>query len=157
MYFQIVLADHNDHLAVSKILLNAQTSKMGLGITVSQSVVTICNFTEPNPELESYLYTSNAPTALQQSSAGTPSSSATTVLPGNSSNAPGSVTAMTTPSASETSDATVKPINDETTTTNGQTIQATQVIKSLIYFLSQESSQPMWNYEDITAKGSSIR
>lgn len=28
-----------------------------------------------------------------------------------------------------------------------------QVIKGLISFLSQESTQPLWNYEDITAKG----
>lgn len=134
---------------------------MGLGITLPQSSVTICNFTEPNVEFENYLYNSNSPSAQQQSSAGSPSSSATTVLPGNVSSAPGSVTTTTTTSsAAETPDTTIKlTVNDESTTTakaNAQTIQTTQVIKSLIYFLSLESSQPMWNYEDITAKGNFI-
>lgn len=34
----------------------------------------------------------------------------------------------------------------------GTTMQTPQVIKDLITFMSQESSQPLWNYEDITAK-----
>lgn len=37
------------------------------------------------------------------------------------------------------------------------TMQTTQVIKDLIGFLSQESSQPLWNYEDITAKVWSVK
>lgn len=41
----VVLAEHNDHLTVSKILLNAQTSKMALGIAVSQLSVHTHNFT----------------------------------------------------------------------------------------------------------------
>lgn len=37
------------------------------------------------------------------------------------------------------------------------TMQTTQVIKDLISFLSQDSSQPLWNYEDITAKVWSVK
>lgn len=42
-------------------------------------------------------------------------------------------------------------------TTNNTTIQTTQVMKDLIAFMSQESSQPLWNYEDITAKVWSVK
>ena len=34
----------------------------------------------------------------------------------------------------------------------GPTMPISHVIKSLIKFLTQENSQPLWNYEDITAK-----
>lgn len=37
------------------------------------------------------------------------------------------------------------------------TVHTTQVMKDLINFLSQETSQPLWNYEDITAKVWSIK
>lgn len=36
-------------------------------------------------------------------------------------------------------------------------MQTSQVIKDLIHFLSQESTQPLWNYEDITAKVWSVK
>lgn len=35
----------------------------------------------------------------------------------------------------------------------GPTMPIAHVIKSLLKFLAQESYQPLWNYEDITAKG----
>lgn len=38
----------------------------------------------------------------------------------------------------------------------GQAMLTPQVIKGLISFLSHESTQPLWNYEDITAKGEYI-
>lgn len=40
---------------------------------------------------------------------------------------------------------------------NANTIVTSYIIKGLISFLSQESSQPLWNYEDITAKGTFIQ
>jgi hypothetical protein len=39
----------------------------------------------------------------------------------------------------------------------GQTMEISHVIKSLIQFLTQESTQPLWNYEDITAKVWSVK
>uniref|UniRef100_T1PLY0 Cell morphogenesis protein n=1 Tax=Musca domestica TaxID=7370 RepID=T1PLY0_MUSDO len=39
----------------------------------------------------------------------------------------------------------------------GPTMPIMHVIKSLLKFLAQESSQPLWNYEDITAKVWSIK
>lgn len=41
----VVLSEHNDHLTVAKILLNAQTSKMGLGLPIPTLPVSIHNFT----------------------------------------------------------------------------------------------------------------
>lgn len=41
----VVLSEHNDHLTVAKILLNAQTSKMGLGLPIPTLPVSSHNFT----------------------------------------------------------------------------------------------------------------
>lgn len=122
-----------------------------------------CRFiAEPNPEFDHYLY-SPATTTIPHAStgtSGTPTSSATTILPVvNSAHAAlttnsNNTTASATPNASEISNDTITAIaTNEDTTMTGQMIHTSQVIKGLIYFLSQESSQPMWNYEDITAKG----
>ena len=41
----VVLSEHNDHLTVARILLNSQTSKLGLGLTIPQLAVFTQNFT----------------------------------------------------------------------------------------------------------------
>lgn len=41
----VVLSEHNDHLTVAKILLNAQTSTMGLGLPIPTLPVSTHNFT----------------------------------------------------------------------------------------------------------------
>lgn len=42
---QMVLADHNDHLTVARILLNSDTTKLQLGLTISSLPVVNHNFT----------------------------------------------------------------------------------------------------------------
>lgn len=84
--------------------------------------------------------------ALASSTAGTPTSVTTTIL---QTNAETNIPAVTQ-SIGETIVADLTP-NDEPIT--GQAMLTPQVIKGLISFLSQESAQPLWNYEDITAKG----
>lgn len=42
---QIVLAEHNDHLMVARILLNSDTTKLALGLTIPQLAVITHNFT----------------------------------------------------------------------------------------------------------------
>lgn len=42
---QIVLAEHNDHLTVARVLLNSETSKLALGLTIPQLTVLTHNFT----------------------------------------------------------------------------------------------------------------
>lgn len=41
----MVLAEHNDHLTVARILLNSQTTKLDLGLTVPSLPVVNNNFT----------------------------------------------------------------------------------------------------------------
>lgn len=89
----------------------------------------------------------------------TPASSTTTILqagntaPNNATTTTIAITTTTATTHSQSNDSqTETPINVNDTTTL-QTMQTTNVIKGLIYFLSQESTQPLWNYEDITAKG----
>lgn len=120
----VVLAGHNDHLTVAKIMLNSQTSKLGLGLTTPALSVIQHNFTEPDQEFDSYLY---GPCII-------PNFNLTeqTEIP--------------------------KIITEENAPPQpGPSMPITHVIKSLINFLSQESSQPLWNYEDITAKVWSIK
>lgn len=81
---------------------------------------------------------------MPSSNAGTPTSVATTILQ------PNADANLSTVSQGETVVAEVTP-NDEPVA--GQVMLTPQVIKGLISFLSQESTQPLWNYEDITAKG----
>lgn len=150
----VVLAEHSDHLTVAKILLNAQTSKMGLGLTIPTLSVTQHNFTEPDTEYDAYLYNTNPTIAAHlTSNSVTPTSTVTTIIQTANANA--------TPNASSTT----AEINAESTniqsspeeTSTGTTMQTTQVIKDLIGFMSQESTQPLWNYEDITAKVWSVK
>lgn len=42
---QIVLAEHNDHLTVARVLLNSETSKLGLGLSIPQLTIITHNFT----------------------------------------------------------------------------------------------------------------
>lgn len=51
----------------------------------------------------------------------------------------------------------VNIVADETPMLTNNTLHTTQVMKDLINFMSQETSQPLWNYEDITAKVWSIK
>ncbi|XP_062543394.1 protein furry isoform X2 [Armigeres subalbatus] len=123
----IVLAEHNDHLNVAKILLNSDTSKLRLGLSVPSLPVIDHNFTEPDQEFDSYLFGLNSN------------------LPQNTlspvSNQPNEETPVPTIITEE--NAPPQP---------GPTMPTAHVIKSLIRFLSQDSAQPLWNYEDITAK-----
>ncbi|XP_037907815.1 protein furry isoform X6 [Hermetia illucens] len=133
----IVLAEHNDHLTVARILLNSETTKLQLGLTVPSLPVITNNFTEPNPEFDSYLYGHTSPaTASIQTSTG--------IVPLN-------------PNTSENSEVPLIVTEENAPPQPGPTMQISHVIKSLIQFLSQEMTQPLWNYEDITAKVWSIK
>ncbi|XP_052897873.1 protein furry isoform X6 [Anopheles moucheti] len=132
----IVLAEHNDHLTVAKILLNSDTSKLRLGIVVPSLPVIDHNFTEPDQEFDSYLFGLNTGTAQQS-------------ILSPASNQPNEET-PTVPMIVTEENAPPQP---------GPTMPTAHVIKSLIKFLSNASSQqqPLWNYEDITAKVWSIK
>lgn len=57
------------------------------------------------------------------------------------------------PNTSENSEVPLIVTEENAPPQPGPTMQISHVIKSLIQFLSQEMTQPLWNYEDITAKG----
>lgn len=76
----IVLSEHNDHLTVAKVLLNAKTTKLSLGLTVPLLSVSLHNFTEPDPDYDSYLYGSSVNAFASTSNSGTPTSGITTIL-----------------------------------------------------------------------------
>uniref|UniRef100_A0AAG5D1F0 Cell morphogenesis protein N-terminal domain-containing protein n=1 Tax=Anopheles atroparvus TaxID=41427 RepID=A0AAG5D1F0_ANOAO len=136
----IVLAEHNDHLTVAKILLNSDTSKLQLGIVVPALPVIDHNFTEPDQEFDSYLFGLNGAAGQSQQSQ----------LLSPASNQPNEETPAVPTIVTEERDAPPQP---------GPTMPTAHVIKSLIRFLSQEGAQqqPLWNYEDITAKVWSIK
>ncbi|XP_058831171.1 protein furry isoform X4 [Topomyia yanbarensis] len=123
----IVLAEHSDHLNVAKILLNSDTSKLRLGLSVPSLPVIDHNFTEPDQEFDSYLFGLN--------------SNLTQTALSPVSNQPNEETPVPTIVTEE--NAPPQP---------GPLMPTAHVIKSLIRFLSQDSAQPLWNYEDITAK-----
>lgn len=128
-------------MAVARILLNSETSKLELGLSAPTIPVLAHNFTESNSEFDSYLYGPPAvPTTI------TPA----TICPANAS------TDLTNTVSQSTQVPTI--ITEENSPPQpGPTMPTSHVIKSLIRFIAQDSLKPLWNYEDITAKVWSIK
>lgn len=139
-----VQSKHNDHLSLAKIMLNSETKKLELGLTCSSMSVLSHNFTEPDQEFDSYLF---GPALLP-------------ILLGQSLN----LTTVENENAEDNEEeaenveniteipAMVTVTENENLSSPGSLIQISHVIKSLVMYLAQENSQPLWNYEDITAK-----
>lgn len=108
------------------------------------------NFTEPNEEFDAYLFgppVVPATTSFTQTICPSPISGSTTVEEDESGVAP----SRTEPQTVKTQIPSI--ITEENSPPQpGPTMATAHVIKSLIRFLAQNSSQPLWNYEDITAK-----
>lgn len=133
---------HNDHLTLAKIMLNSQTAKLGLGLAASALSIVSHNFTEFDEEFDGYMF---VPAVL-------------TILTGPQSVVGGGSVANET-AKSLLEHESVKNVEIPTIVTEdnsppqpGPTMTISHVIKSLIMYLTQENSQPLWNYEDITAK-----
>lgn len=139
-----VQSKHNDHLSLAKIMLNSETKKLELGLTCSSMSVLSHNFTEPDQEFDSYLF---GPALLP-------------ILLGQSLN----LTTVENENAEDNEEEAenveniteiptiVTVTENESLSSPGSSIQISHVIKSLVMYLAQENSQPLWNYEDITAK-----
>lgn len=130
-----VQSAHNDHLTLAKIMLNSQTKKLGLGLAASTLSIVPHNFTENDPIYDSYIF---GPAATS---------------PQNISESRGTI------NESSPDDENVENVEIPTIVTEdisppkpGSAVTISHVIKSLIMFLTQENTQPLWNYEDITAK-----
>lgn len=129
---------HNDHLTLAKIMLNSQTKKLGLGLAASALSIVSHNFTEFDQEFDSYMFGPAVLSVLQQNiSSNTNDSTKSSLEDENVENVeiPTIITEENSPPPQP-----------------GHSMTISHVIKSLIMFLTQESSQPLWNYEDITAK-----
>ncbi|KAK6628770.1 hypothetical protein RUM43_002586 [Polyplax serrata] len=136
----VVLADHSDHLTVAQILLNCKTKQLGLGLHIPSLPVIPHNFTEPDITFDSYLQGPALPTLTQSS---------------------GSAVPDTPPAAEGTTNTIPVIVTSDTVSSNspkpGPNMPIQDVVKSLINFLSSRQNQPLWSYEDITAKVWSIR
>ncbi|XP_031346669.1 protein furry isoform X1 [Photinus pyralis] len=132
----IVLAQHNDHLIVAHIILNSKTSLLGLGLPTPALPVPQNIFTETNPAFDVYL---QGPAPNTSSSESIATNKDTSNIDKKEPSAPPVIV------TSEESPAW----NASETCPN---ITIADVIKSLIDFLATRQNQPLWNYEDITAK-----
>uniref|UniRef100_A0A1S4MZI1 Uncharacterized protein n=1 Tax=Pediculus humanus subsp. corporis TaxID=121224 RepID=A0A1S4MZI1_PEDHC len=138
----VVLADHSDHLTVAQILLNSKTKLLGLGLHIPSLPVINHNFTEPDSNFDSYLQGPALPVLVQQPGVGVGGGGPPVVESGNS-----------TVPAIVTSDVILESLSVKP----GPDMPIQDVVKSLINFLSYRHNQPLWSYEDITAKVWSIK
>ncbi|XP_068083711.1 protein furry [Anabrus simplex] len=162
----VVLAEHNDHLTVARILLNSKTCQLGLGLPTPVLPVLSNVFTELNPEFDSYLQgpipTSTA-VALQAGPSSVVSAPAAGDLSELSDDGDIFIVWQGESSAVSTSNGTPPVIitpEDGALWTGpqpGPNMPIQDVIKSLIDFLASRQNLPLWNYEDITAKVWSVR
>lgn len=149
-----VLADHSDHLTVARLLVNSATIKLGLGLTTPHIAVIRHNFIEPDVDFDRYLY---GPAVVQQPP---PVMTPTAPMAGSNVDRNAGAPAATIPTTENSE--VILPENyevpliiteDESTPQPGPTMSISHVIKSLIRYLAEyDSVQPLWNYEDITAK-----
>ncbi|XP_063986587.1 protein furry isoform X3 [Diachasmimorpha longicaudata] len=204
----VVLGDHRDHLGVARVLLASRTEQLGLGLTTPNLHVLEHNFTEVDPEFDSYLYGPPPPTATpprtnsppliccvpeppcpppppppmppppppplpsEESCSAKNPSPVQTSLESSPSHSPIPSNSLTPPNVVATEnkqefDSTLRPWQspagppvivtpEDTVVWNGPqpgpNMAIQDVIKSLINFLASRTVQPLWNYEDMTAK-----
>lgn len=177
----IVLAEHNDHLTVARILLNSETSKLDLGLTVPALPVIDNNFTELHQQFDSYLlhvspqatayalqhnlssstiiaaHSSSVSGSNQQNLPHTPQNQQQTGSQNNQNTTPPGLAAtpaalQINPNNTENSEVPLIHPDEHAPPQPGPSMPIAHVIKSLLKFLAQDTCQPLWNYEDITAK-----
>ncbi|CAB3359556.1 Hypothetical predicted protein [Cloeon dipterum] len=130
----LVLADHNDSFTVARTLLNCKTASLGLGLPTPSLPVIKHNFTESDVEFDLYLQGNGAQLAT-----------------------PGAVSLTSSDGGSVTPPPVIVTTEENSVwKANTSSITTPDIVKSLIYFLSSRGTQPLWGYEDITAKVWSI-
>ncbi|XP_054735462.1 protein furry-like [Anastrepha obliqua] len=218
----IVLPEHNDHLTVARILLNSETTKLDLRLSVPSLPVIDNVFTESHQEFDSYLYNVSSCNLPVSNSSGMHAlgHNVSSVAPLTAVTVQNAHTAYYTvaqqqqqaqhtnlqhpppltaqlqsqsqqqqqqcqaigqqqqqqqqqqnqqsgqqhqvvlnvgnlqinPNTSENSEVPLIITDENAPPQPGPTILISHVIKSLLKFLAQDTCQPLWNYEDITAK-----
>jgi hypothetical protein len=144
-----VQSKHNDHLSLAKIMLNSQAKHLQLGLTCSSMPVIAHNFTEPDQEFDSYLLgPALLPILLNSNNMGGGQLSSVTTAE----NVNGEDAEEAENVENLTEIPTIVTATEVENNSPQQMMQISHVIKSFVMFLAQENSQPLWNYEDITAK-----
>ncbi|XP_070490077.1 protein furry isoform X3 [Chironomus tepperi] len=136
-----VQSKHNDHLGLAKIMLNSQTKIMGLGLACTNTSILSNNFTEFDQEFDSYMLGPTVvPVMLGQSQTNLGANDETNTENENAENV-------------ENVEIPTIVTEENPIPQTGPLMDISHVIKSLVMFLTQENlTQPLWNYEDITAK-----
>ncbi|KAF4525506.1 hypothetical protein B566_EDAN014930, partial [Ephemera danica] len=138
LHLLMVLADHGDSFTVARTLLNCRTASMGLGLPTPALPVLRHNFTEPDAEFDVYLQAaaSGGQQVMTPGATSLPSSDGGSVTPPQ---------------------VIVTPDESGTWRGPGPHVTTQDIVKALIDFLASRPVQPLWNYEDITAKVWSVR
>ncbi|XP_066250595.1 protein furry isoform X1 [Euwallacea similis] len=136
----VVLAQHNDHLTVSHILLNSRTRQLELGLTTPSLPVLSHVFTEADTTFDEFLYS--------QLIGGTEAASKGNLQ---------SISSKDEESGDEKENSLppVIVLPSEIPRCKPELTTAA-VIKSMLDFLAARQA-PLWNYEDITAKVFTIK
>lgn len=137
----IVLAQHNDHLVVAHILLNSKTN-LEFGLPTPILPVLKHTFTEPDTTFDSYLQ-GPVPLNFTEETPGTGEVECNTKL-----NVPDDKKEAIGPPVIVTAEDQLIWSGSE----GGPNLSIQDAIKSLIHFISTRQNQPLWPYEDITAK-----
>ncbi|VVC32584.1 Hypothetical protein CINCED_3A005220 [Cinara cedri] len=128
----LVLANNSDQLTIAQVLLNRDTVRLGLGLPTPPVPVSQHNFTEASESFDSYLEAPIGNICSQSTSL--------VVLP-----SPGE------------DDASTVILGMDQLNPPSPNLTIKEIVKSLIDFIASRGDQPLWHYEDITAKVWSIR
>jgi hypothetical protein len=137
----IVLGQHNDHLGISRILMNAKIDMMNFGLTLPALPVLVHNFTEKKPIIEIEQDSSHLDVYCHHR--GDSASSISEDDEAATTSKPSTVPICTIRVETEAEDVENSTVGD--------------VTKALINFISTRHCQPFWQYEYITKSMWTIR
>ncbi|XP_063891301.1 protein furry isoform X5 [Helicoverpa armigera] len=143
----VAVAAHHDHLTVARVLLASRSHQLGLGVPPPALPLVPHNFTEPDAAFDSHPQCAHSPRSHARSLSSDPQ-----VTPeGECDNYPSLPVIVT-------GEADAEPPAQETAAEAESTeLPIADVIKSLVHFLANRPLlMPLWQYEDITAKGTHL-
>ncbi|KAG7313541.1 hypothetical protein JYU34_000685 [Plutella xylostella] len=143
----VAVAAHNDHLTVARVLLASRAAQLGSAVPPPQLPLTVHNFTEPDPVFDSYLQCGGHTGKAQQTQS---LNSEPQLTPeAEADNYPSLPVIVTSEGETET---------EAEAETEPAAMPVADVIKSLVHYIANRPPhQPLWNYEDITAKVWTLR
>ncbi|XP_069364966.1 protein furry isoform X2 [Maniola hyperantus] len=141
----VAVAAHHDHLTVARALLAARGAQLGLGLPPPPLPLVPHNFTEPDAIFDNFPQCGHSPRSHVRSLSSDPQ-----VTPEGSADNYPSLPVIVTGDALADAVAEAEQAVAE--------LPVADAIKSLVHFLaSRPTHQPLWQYEDITAKVWTLR